>query len=146
MAFSGYVPQIGQSFQVINGFQGSCATAQSSISYGDGFEVTLGAQCEFEGLSYVVTDLAYTTAYAWDGEGGDGYWHTAANWNHNEIPPPGSTVIINLPGAGGYAITDGAGVTEAHTIYIGQNNTLEVNGDLLIQKYIYLIIIHLVRI
>ena len=138
LAFSGYVPQIGQSFQVINGFQGSCATAQSSISYGDGFEVTLGAQCEFEGLSYVVTDLAYTTAYAWDGEGGDGYWHTAANWNHNEIPPPGSTVIINLPGAGGYAITDGAGVTEAHTIYIGQNNTLEVNGDLLIQKYIYL--------
>lgn len=138
LAFSGYVPQIGQSFQIINGFQGSCATAQSAISYGDGFEVTIGAQCEFEGLSYVVTDLAYTTAYAWDGEGGDGYWHTAANWNHNEIPPPGSTVIINLPGAGGYAITDGAGVTEAHTIYIGQNNTLEVNGDLLIQKYIYL--------
>ena len=138
MAFSGFVPQIGQEFLVIDGDQGSCSTSPQVIMYGDGFEATVGTLCEFEGLSYVVTDLAYTTAYAWDGEGGDGQWNTEANWNQNTIPPPGSTVIINLPGAGGYAKTNGAGITEAHTIYIGHNNTLEVNGDLLLTKFIYL--------
>ncbi|WP_296380823.1 T9SS type A sorting domain-containing protein [Winogradskyella sp.] len=138
MGFSGFVPQIGQEFLVIDGDQGSCSTSPAVIIYGNGFEATLGTLCEFEGLSYVVTDLAYTTAYAWDGEGGDGQWNTEANWNQNTIPPPGSTVIINLPGAGGYAITNGAGITDAHTIYIGHNNTLEVNGDLLLEKFIYL--------
>ena len=138
MGFSGFVPQIGQEFLVIDGDQGSCSTSPVVIIYGNGFEATLGTLCEFEGLSYVVTDLAYTTAYAWDGEGGDGQWNTEANWNQNTIPPPGATVIINLPGAGGYAITNGAGITDAHTIYIGHNNTLEVNGDLLLEKFIYL--------
>lgn len=136
--FSGYVPQIGQEFFIIDGYQGSCSTPQSFNNEGDGFEATLGAQCEFEGLSYVVTDLAYTTAYAWDDEGGDNQWNTAANWNQNTIPPPGATIIINLPGSGAYVETNGAGITEAHTIYIGHNNTLEVNGDLLVEKFIYL--------
>jgi len=138
IAFSGYVPQIGQSFLIIDGYQGSCSTPQSIISYGDGFEVTLGAECEFEGLSYVVTDINYTTAHAWDGEGGDGLWNNPVNWDPNGIPPAGATIIINLPGTGGYAKTDGAGITDVHTIYIGHNNTLEVNGDLLVEKFIYL--------
>lgn len=138
IAFSGFVPQIGQSFLIVDGYQGSCATSQSTISYGDGFEVTIGAQCDFDSLSYVVTDINYTTAHAWDGEGGDGLWNNPANWDPNGIPPAGATIIINLPGTGGYAITDGAGITDTHTIYIGHNNTLEVNGDLLVAKYIYL--------
>ncbi|WP_456441413.1 T9SS type A sorting domain-containing protein [Psychroserpens sp.] len=138
MAFSGFVPQIGQEFLVIDGNQGSCATPQSIISSGDGFETTLGAQCEFEGLSYVVTEVAYTTAYAWDGEDGDNQWSTEENWNHNDVPPPGATVIINLPGAGDYVTTEADHITDVHTIYIGHNNTLEVNGDLLVEKFIYL--------
>jgi len=32
IAFSGYVPQIGQSFLIIDGYQGSCTTPQSIIS------------------------------------------------------------------------------------------------------------------
>lgn len=136
--FSGYVPQIGNTYQIINGFQGSCSTPTTVLSMGDGFEATLGAQCEFEGLSYVVTDINYTTAISWDGEGNDGLWRNPANWDPNGIPPVDSTIIINLPATGGYVITDGAGITDAHTIYIGRNNTLEVNGDLLLNKYIYL--------
>lgn len=139
ISFAGYVPQIGHSYPIIQGAQGSCGTAntvfvQDEVS--NGFEVTLGTLCQANNITYTVTDINYTTAIAWDGEGGDGQWQNPANWDPNGVPPPNSLLVFNLPGAGGYANTDLSGVTEAYNIKIGQNNTLAVNGDLLMTSSI----------
>ncbi len=139
VSFVGYVPQIGSSYPIIQGAQGSCGTSTTVFVLDEpsnGFEVTLGTLCQANDITYVVTDINYTTAIAWDGEGGDGQWYNAANWDPNGVPPPNSLLVFNLPGAGGYANTDLSGVTEAYNIKIGKNNTLAVNGDLLMTSSI----------
>lgn len=136
--FLGFVPQIGDSFKIVNGAPGSCGTPTTSLVFSDGFETTMGVECEFDGVNYTVTDLNYTTAISWDGEGGDGMWNNPANWDPYGVPPADAVVILNLPDGGDYVVTQGAGVLDVHTIYIGRNNTLELNGDLLMTKYIYL--------
>lgn len=138
--FHGYVPQIGDEFQFIDGAQGSCGTSTTGFagdSPNNGFEVTLGTQCEADGLSYIVTSINYTTAIQWDGEGGDGLWNNPLNWDPNGVPPANSQLIFNLPGAGGYANTDGAGTTTAYSIKVGKNNTLAINGNLTMTSTIY---------
>lgn len=141
ISFAGYVPQIGHSYPIIQGAQGSCGTPTTVFvldQVSNGFEVTLGTLCQANNITYTVTDINYTTAIAWDGEGGDGQWQNPANWDPNGVPPSNSLLVFNLPGAGGYANTDLSGVTEAYNIKIGQNNTLAVNGDLLMTSSIYL--------
>ena len=86
-------------------------------------------------MLYTVTDLLYTTAIAWDGEGGDNKWTTAANWNRNVVPGPDDHVIINLP-SGGFCETWGSGMTEVYALSIGDNNTLAINSDLTVYTHI----------
>ncbi|MEW4924311.1 T9SS type A sorting domain-containing protein [Algibacter sp. 2305UL17-15] len=138
--FNGFVPQIGDEFEFIHGAQGSCGTSTTvttADSPSTGFQVILGTQCEADGVNYVVTDINYTTAIQWDGEGGDGLWNNPANWDPDGIPPANSLLIFNLPGAGGYANTNGAGTTTAYNIKVGKNNTLAINGDLSMTSTIY---------
>jgi hypothetical protein len=139
IGYAGHVPQIGESYPIIVGAQGSCGTPTTVFvpdEPSNGFEVTLGTLCQADDVTFVVTDINYTTAIAWDGEGGDGQWNNAANWDPNGVPPANSILIFNLPGAGGYANTVGAGTTEVYNIKIGYNNTLAVNGDLLMTSII----------
>lgn len=141
ISYAGHVPQIGDSYQIIEGAQGSCGTATTVFvpdQIDNGFDVTLGVLCQANDITYVVTDINYTTAIAWDGEGGDGLWNNAANWDPNGIPPENSILVFNLPGTGGYANTNGAGITETYNIKIGNNNTLAVNGDLLMTSSMYI--------
>lgn len=126
-------PQIGDSFRIIEGAQGSCGTATTVFvpeNQASGIEVTFGVECEADGIYYTVTDVNYASAKAWDGEGGDGMWNNPANWDPNGIPTIDDIVYFNLPGAGGIANTDGAGVTSVKEIIVGRNNTLIINGDL----------------
>ena len=134
--FSGYAPKIGDNFQIVSGFQGSCPSPGSYLDSSFDFDTILTAQCESDGLYYEVLDINYTTSIAWDGEGGDGMWSNPANWDPNGIPEADSRVIINLPG-GDFVSTNGAGVTAVANIVLGAESTLEVNGDLLLDKYIY---------
>lgn len=132
LLFSSYVPQIGNSYQIIQGLFGSCGTATTDIVpdyQTTGFEVYLGVQCQSEGVLYTVTDINYITAKAWDGEGGDSMWSNSANWDPNGVPTVNDKIIINLP-TGGYVNTSGAGITSAYSILVGDNNTLAINGDL----------------
>lgn len=132
LIFSTYVPQINNSFQIIQGSFGSCGTATTDVvpdSQTSGFEVFLGVQCQANGVLYTVTDINYTTAKSWDGEGADNFWYTAANWDPNGVPTANDNVVINLP-SGGVVNTNGAGTTSARIIMVGDNNTLIVNGDL----------------
>jgi hypothetical protein len=133
IGYAGHVPQIGESYPIIVGAQGSCGTSTTVFvpdNPSNGFEVSLGTLCQADDVTFVVIDINYTSAILWDGEGGDGLWNTAANWDPNGVPPANSLLIFNLPGAGGYANTNGAGTTEVYNIKIGNNNTLAVNGDL----------------
>lgn len=138
---SGFGPQVGDSFKIIEGAQGSCGTATTLFipeSQTSGIEVTFAVECETDGVYYTVTDINYASAKAWDGEGGDGQWTTAANWDPNGVPTANDIVYINLPTTidiggrrtGGVANTSGAGVTVAKEIIVGNNNTLVINGDL----------------
>ncbi|MFV0565159.1 MAG: T9SS type A sorting domain-containing protein [Flavobacteriaceae bacterium] len=138
IAFLGFVPQIGDSFKIVDGAQGSCGMPNTDLSSGGGFDVSIGAECQFDGVYLTVTGINYTTAISWDGEGNDGLWINPANWDPNGIPPADSTVVLNLPGSGAYITTGGAGTLDLHTIYIGRDNTLILNSDLLMNKYIYL--------
>ncbi|MCX7550805.1 T9SS type A sorting domain-containing protein [Xanthomarina sp. F2636L] len=129
----GFAPQIGDTFNIIEGDQGSCGTATTLFvpeNQTSGIEVTFGVECEYDGIYYTVTGVNYSTAKAWDGEGGDGQWNTAANWAPNGVPMADDIVYINVPGAGGAAYTNGAGVTHVKEIIVGRNNTLGINGDL----------------
>jgi len=139
VSFSGYVPQIGDSYEIIHGASGSCPSSSSFSNSSSGFDTILTMQCQSNALSCDVIDINYTTAISWDGEGIDNFWNTPENWDPNGIPPAGSDIIINLPGdEGGYVITRSAGVRDAHTIRIGRHNTLEINTDLLMDKFIYI--------
>ncbi|APY07848.1 hypothetical protein BWZ20_05845 [Winogradskyella sp. J14-2] len=131
--FSGYVPQIGNAFQIINASLGGCGLATTDLveeGQATGFNVLLGVQCQNDGVVHTVIDINYTTAIAWDGEGGDNQWTNAANWDPNGVPAIDDVVIINLPGSGGIVNTQGAGITQANQILIGDNNTLIINSDL----------------
>lgn len=130
---NGFGPQIGDSFQLIEGVQGSCGTGTTLLipeNQTSGIEVLFGVECEADGIYYTVTDVNYASAKAWDGEGGDGQWNNPANWDPNGIPTADDIIYINLPGAGGIANTNGAGTTVAKEIIVGNNNTLIINGDL----------------
>ncbi len=132
LIFDNYVPQIGNSYQIIQGNFGSCGASTSDFvddTQARGFEVTLAVQCQANGVLLTINDLAYTTATYWTGNGADNYWHTAANWHNNQIPDANSKVIINLP-EGAFVKTDGAGLTSVYSISVGDNNTLEINGNL----------------
>lgn len=132
LLFSTYVPQINSSFLVVQGSFGSCGTPTTDLvpeSQTSGFEVSLGVQCQAAGVLLTVTDINYTTAKSWDGEGTDNFWYTAANWDPNGVPTANDNVVINLP-SGGVVNTNGAGVTSANIIMVGDGNTLIVNGDL----------------
>lgn len=128
--FRFYVPQIGNSYKIINGAMGSCGTNTVTFDSGQqfGFDVTLGVQCQADGILYTVTGINYTTAKSWDGEGGDNLWSTAANWDPNGVPVSTDRVVINLP-SGGYCNTGSAGLTEVYALSVGDNNTLAINGD-----------------
>lgn len=129
----GFGPQIGDSFQIIEGYQGSCGTATTLFvpeSQTSGIEVTFAVECEEDGVYYTVTGVNYASAKAWDGEGGNNLWTTAANWDPNGVPTVNDIVYVNLPATGGVASTSGAGVTAAKEIIVGNNNTLIINGDL----------------
>ena len=131
--FSAYVPQIGNSYQIIQGLFGSCGIATTDIvpenQSGGGYETTLAVQCQSDDILFTVTGINYTTAISWDGEGGDNMWSTASNWDPNGIPTATDRVIINLP-TGATVATDGAGTTSADRIIIGDNNQLIINGNL----------------
>lgn len=132
LLFSTYVPQINDSFLVLEGSFGSCGTPTTDLvpdSQTSGFEVALGVQCQANGLLLTVTGINYTTAKSWDGEGADNFWYTAANWDPNGVPTADDNVVINLP-SGGTVVTNGAGTTSANIIMVGDSNTLVVNGDL----------------
>ncbi|MGB5417382.1 T9SS type A sorting domain-containing protein [Algibacter sp.] len=139
LVFAGYAPQIGDSFQIVEGNHQACpaVTPYENISYD--FNTSLTAKCGADGfgLSVEVLGINYTNAISWDGEGNDGNWDNPANWDPNGIPTATSRIIINKPGAGGYVKTKGAGVTQVANIVLGNNNTLEINGDLLVDKYVY---------
>ena len=136
--FQRYAPQIGDSFQIIEGNHQACPAVQPYDNFNFDFDTLLTAECGADGygLSINVLDINYTTSISWDGEGNDGNWSNPANWDPNGIPNANSRVIINKPGAGGYVRTSAAGVTQVENIILGNNNTLEVNGDLLIGKYV----------
>ena len=136
LSFSGYAPQIGDAFQVIEGYQGACPSPASFLNSSFDFDTILTAQCEADGLYYEVLDINYSSSIAWDGEGNDGMWDNPANWDPNGIPSADSRVVINMPG-GDFVSTNGAGVTAVANIILGVDSTLEINGDLLIDKYIY---------
>ncbi|MDG5490555.1 T9SS type A sorting domain-containing protein [Psychroserpens sp. SPM9] len=130
---TGFGPQIGDSFQIIEGAQGSCGTATTLLvpeNQTSGIEVTFGVECESDGVYYTVTDINYASAIAWDGEGGDGLWNNPANWDPNGLPTADDIVYFNQPGVGDIAYTDGAGTTSVKEIIVGRNNTLVINGDL----------------
>ena len=139
MQFTGYAPRIGDTLEIIHGLQGSCGT--QTVVYipeaqASGMEVTFGVQCHTYGINYIVTDINYASAIAWDGEGGDRNWTTAANWDPNGVPTAEDYVYINHPGAANYVNTSGGGVTVAKGIIIGRDNTLAINGDLLVDSHI----------
>lgn len=136
LLFSGYAPQIGDAFQVVEGNQGSCPSPTSYLNPSFDFDTILTAQCDFDGLYYEVLDINYTTSIAWDGEGNDGMWSNPANWDPNGIPAADSRVVINLPG-GDFVSTNGAGITAVANVILGADSTLEINGDFLLDKYIY---------
>ncbi len=131
--FSFYVPQIGNSFQLIQGSFGSCNTPTTDIipenQSGGGYQTYLAVQCESEGILFTVTDINYTTAISWDGEAGDNQWGTAANWDSNGVPTLSDRVIINLS-SGATVYTSETGTANAYLIHVGDNNNLVVNGDL----------------
>lgn len=136
--FQGFAPQIGDSFQIIEGTHQNCPQVQPFNNISFDFDTSLTMKCGADGygLSIEVLGINYTTAISWDGEGNDANWDNPANWDPNGIPNANSRVIINKPGAGGYVRTKGAGITAVANIVLGDNNTLEINGDLLVDKYI----------
>ncbi|WP_298554851.1 T9SS type A sorting domain-containing protein [uncultured Algibacter sp.] len=138
LIFLGYAPQIGDSFQVIEGEHQFCPSTSPYENFNTDFETILTAQCGADGygLSVEVLGINYTTSTSWDGEGNDSDWDNPANWDPNGVPTANSRVIINKPGAGGYVRTKGAGVTVVKNIILGANNTLEINGDLLVDKFV----------
>ncbi|WP_396601865.1 T9SS type A sorting domain-containing protein [Algibacter sp. R77976] len=137
LVFSGYAPQIGDSYQVVEGNHQACPTTTPYDNYSFDFDTLLTAECGADGfgLSIEVLDINYTTSISWDGEANDSNWGNPANWDPNGVPNAASRVIINKTD-GGYVRTSAAGITKVANIILGANNTLEVNGDLLIDKYV----------
>ena len=133
ISFSAYVPQIGNSYQIIQGNSNFCNIATTDLvpenQSGGGYETTLGVQCESDGILFTVIGINYTTAKSWDGEAGNGLWNTPANWDPNGVPTATDIVIINSP-TGTTVATDGAGTTSADRIIVGDSNQLIINGDL----------------
>lgn len=131
LSFTLYVPQIGNSFKVVEGSFGACDISTTYTYFGRnfGFDIILGVQCQTDGILQTVSDIHYTTAKIWDGEAGDDMWTTAANWSPNGVPTADDRVIINLP-SGGYCKTGASGLIEVYSLSIGDNNTLAINGDL----------------
>lgn len=131
LSFTMYVPQIGNSFKVVEGSYGACDVDTTNIYRGRnfGFDIILGVQCQMDGLLQTVSDIHYTTAKMWDGEAGDDLWTTPENWSPNGVPTADDRVIINLP-SGGLCKTGASGLIEVYALTIGDNNTLQLNGDL----------------
>ncbi|WP_323787036.1 T9SS type A sorting domain-containing protein [Psychroserpens sp.] len=133
ISFSAYVPQIGNSYQIIQGNSNFCNIATTDIvpenQSGGGYETTLGIQCQADGILFTVIGINYTSAKSWDGEAGNGLWNTPTNWDPNGVPLTTDIVIINSP-TGATVTTDGAGTTTADRIIIGDNNELVINGNL----------------
>ncbi|MEM5564057.1 T9SS type A sorting domain-containing protein [Psychroserpens sp. AS72] len=130
---NGFGPQIGDSFQLIEGAQGSCGTATTVFvpeNQAGGIEVSFGVECEADGIYYTVTDVNYSSAKSWDGEAGNGAWDNPSNWDPFGVPTANDIVYINMPGAGDIVYTNGAGTTSAKEIIVGGGNTLIINGDL----------------
>ena len=50
-------------------------------------------------LVMTVTSVVDAQTLTWDGEGGDGFWRTPANWDPDGVPDgPGSGAVIEAPG------------------------------------------------
>ena len=135
----GFAPQIYDSFEIINGYQGSYGGETVVLAhddfYGSSMEATLGVEFEEDGIYFTVTDINYGSAIAWDGEGGDNNWTTASNWDPEGVPTAEDYVYINDPN-GGYVNTPISGVTVGG-IVVGRNNTLAINGDFTVDNHIY---------
>ncbi len=127
LIFSNYVPQIGNTYQVIQGMEDTCfipTVAFVPDIQAAGFEVTLAVQCQFDGILHTVTGINYTTAKYWTGAGDGFSWSDAANWNNNQLPDASSKVIINLS-SGAFVSSTASSV---YSISIGEGNTLSLTG------------------
>jgi hypothetical protein len=49
--------------------------------------------------AHIGSSLTSVSPMSWDAGGGDNLWYTAANWNPNGIPGPGTPVTISWPSA-----------------------------------------------
>ena len=129
LSFNTYVPQIGNSYKVVEGIIGDCDSTTDVVpdSQTSGFEVSLDVECQSDGILHTVTDINYTTAKYWTGAGGDNFWANAANWNNNQLPNASSVVIINL-NSGTYLATSGLANISVNSILIGDGNTLSLSG------------------
>lgn len=140
LLFSGYAPQIGNSFKIIQSALGSCSMPPTDVvseNQAGGLEIILGVQCQADGVLFTVTDINYSLVVSWDGEGADNQWTTEANWDPNGLPSITDRIVINAP-SGAIVNTLGAGGTEAYSVLVGDNNTLVVNGDLALFSIIQL--------
>ncbi len=136
LIFNYYVPQIGYDFKVIDGFIGSCDAPTSVLSQGYGVDVLLGLECLSDGVNYTVTDINYTSAISWDGEGSDNLWNNPANWDPNIVPTEDDNVYINLL-SGGICQTLNSGEISVKSLTVGDGNTLQLNGDIEVRNRIY---------
>ncbi len=85
------------------------------------FLLLLGISC--------INSSTFTQIKYWDGEGGDGLWSTAANWNDNTIPLATDNVVLdNSLVAVSYTVTlpSGAVATQVSTITISPQPTVVI--------------------
>lgn len=137
LVFNYYVPQIGYDFMVIEGAVGTCDAPTSALSQSlYGTDILLGLECLSNGVNYTVTDINYTTAISWDGEGSDNLWTTPANWDPNTVPTEDDYVYINLP-SGGICQTLYSGEISVKSLTVGDGNTLQLNVDLAVRNRIH---------
>lgn len=129
-----FVPQIGDQITLATagGSGSTCGifnigNAVTSDNGNSIYEVAYLVQCISPNeIVLNINDIDYTGAKSWDGEAGDGFWSTPANWDPNEVPTPDEWVIINK--IGGASITTGSILQDR--LSIGKDNTLTVTGNI----------------
>ena len=131
---SNYMPQIGD--QIVVATAGNSGSTCGSFGFENfifndngvsKFEVIYVAVCDSPNqMTINISDINYTGAKSWDGEGGNGLWTDPANWDPNGVPMPDDYVIINK--IGGSTVLTG-GISQDR-VSVGQNNILSVNGNI----------------
>ncbi len=88
-----------------------------------------GEDFENDPNSYV--DWDYSGSKFWDGDAGDGLWHTASNWEDNAVPGASDRVILNNKHVVGAYTVSAESDVEVKRVTVGESgsNTIDLIID-----------------